>query len=275
MSPCTRGCTGPARRWRGCLLPGLLLLVLLLPGCGMVEVQDGLPQAPRDVSGIPDAVPRAEPRSRYGNPESYEVLGHRYYVMQDARGYVERGIASWYGTKFHGRRTSSGEPYDMYRMTAAHKTLPLPTYVQVTNLRNGRSVVVRVNDRGPFHDNRIIDLSYAAALKLGMIDTGTAPVEVRALEPGRPRPQVASIRPHPGLQYHVQVGAFHERTNAERLQQRLSRLLQVAVSIREARVEGRPLYRVLLGPLPGVAASDRLIESLKSLGIEEHHLVFN
>ena len=252
-----------------------LLLALLVTGCGMVEVQDGLPTRPRDVSRVPDAVPRAEPRSRYGNPESYEVLGRRYHVMKDARGYVERGIASWYGTKFHGRRTSSGEPYDMYRMTAAHKTLPLPTYVQVTNLRNGRSVVVRVNDRGPFHENRIIDLSYAAARKLDMIATGTAPVEVRALDPGQPRPRRADIRPHPDLKFHVQVGAFHDRANAERLRRRLIRLLQVAVSIQQAWIEGRPLYRVLLGPLPGVAASDRLIESLRKLGIEDHHLVFN
>lgn len=138
---------------------------------------------PTDIDRVPDAVPRAEPRSRYGNPESYEVFGRRYHVLASAEGYRERGIASWYGEKFHGRRTSSREPYDMYAMTAAHKTLPLPTYVRVTHLENGRSVIVRVNDRGPFVDSRIIDLSYAAAARLGMVEDGHAPVEVVALQP--------------------------------------------------------------------------------------------
>jgi len=149
--------------------------------------QDGGPQAPPiDVSKIPEPVPKAEPRSRYGNKERYEVLGKTYRVMADSRGYVERGIASWYGNKFHGFMTSSFEPYDMYAFSAAHKTLPLPSYVRVTNLDNGRSVVVRVNDRGPFHDGRIIDLSYAAAVKIGVWPKGTARVEVRAIDPAHP-----------------------------------------------------------------------------------------
>jgi len=252
-----------------------LVLLLLQAGCGMIESRDGLPSHPRDVGAVPDAVPRAEPRSRYGNPESYEVNGHRYHVMRDARGYVERGIASWYGTKFHGRRTSSGEPYDMYKMTAAHKTLPLPSYVQVTNLRNGRRVVVRVNDRGPFHDNRIIDLSYAAARKLGMIGQGTALVEVRAIDSAHPVTRVATARPRPDLRFHIQVGAFRDRHNAERLQSRLARLLQVGVAIRRSLLEGRPLYRVQLGPLSSVDASDRLVRVLERLGVSEHQLVFN
>jgi rare lipoprotein A len=145
---------------------------------------DGGPMQPFDASNVPDAVPENAPRSKYGNPSSYEVFGRRYHVMRDARGYQERGVASWYGTKFHGARTSSGERYDMYSMTAAHKTLPLPTWVRVTNLENHRSVVVKVNDRGPFHQNRIIDLSYSAALKLGIVGKGTGLVEVRALGPG-------------------------------------------------------------------------------------------
>ena len=128
-------------------------------------------------------VPRAEPRSRYGNPPFYDVMGKRYFVLSSSVGYVERGVASWYGPGFHKVRTSTGEPYDMYAMTAAHKTLPLPAYVRVTNLQNGRSVVVRVNDRGPFVGNRIIDLSYTAASKLDMLRNGTAMVEVRTLEP--------------------------------------------------------------------------------------------
>jgi rare lipoprotein A len=146
-----------------------------------VQMQ-GVPPPPPDVLLIPDAVPHWEPRSRYGNPRSYDVLGQRYYVSVSSDGYVERGVASWYGPGFHAVRTSIGESYDMYAMTAAHKTLPLPTYVRVTNLENGRTVVVRVNDRGPFVSNRIIDLSYTAAAKLDMLRKGTAMVEVRAID---------------------------------------------------------------------------------------------
>ena len=135
---------------------------------------------------MPDAIPRVEPRSIYGNPPSYEVFGKRYYVMASSVGYVERGVASWYGPGFHKELTSVREPYDMYGMTAAHKTLPLPAYVRVTNLQNGRSCVVRVNDRGPFVGNRIIDLSYTAAAKLDMLRDGTAMVEVRVLQPVDP-----------------------------------------------------------------------------------------
>ena len=132
-------------------------------------------------------MPRFEPRSAHGNPPFYDVLGHRYFVLATADGYSERGVASWYGPTFHGGSTSSGEPYDMYGMTAAHKTLPLPTYARVTNLRNGKSIVVRINDRGPFVANRLIDLSYTAAAKLDMLREGTTLVEVRSTHPRRPR----------------------------------------------------------------------------------------
>jgi rare lipoprotein A len=145
-----------------------------------------LPQNAPDVGQIPDAVPRDEPRSAYGNPPFYIVGGHRYVVLHSAAGYVERGVASWYGTEFHGLRTSTGEPYDMFAMTAAHKTLPLPCYARVTNLANGRHVVVRINDRGPFVANRIIDLSYSAASRLDMIRNGTAFVQVEVLTPAAP-----------------------------------------------------------------------------------------
>jgi rare lipoprotein A len=140
-------------------------------------------ERPPPPDSIPDMVPRYEPRSRNGNPPFYDVMGKRYFVLSSGVGYVERGVASWYGPGFHKVRTSTGEPYDMYAMTAAHKTLPLPAYVRVTNLQNGLSIVVRVNDRGPFVGNRIIDLSYTAASKLGMLRNGTAMVEVRSLEP--------------------------------------------------------------------------------------------
>jgi len=147
-------------------------------------VADAAPDAEIDVSLIPEPEVVAEPRSRYGNRSSYSVLGKKYHVLDDAEGYVEKGLASYYGTKFHGRKTSNMEVYDMYAFTAAHKTLPLPSYAQVTNLDNGKTVVVRVNDRGPFHKGRIIDLSYAAAIKLGITHAGTGRVEVRALLPG-------------------------------------------------------------------------------------------
>jgi rare lipoprotein A len=145
------------------------------------------PETPPPAQSAQDVVPRSEPRSRSGNPPFYDVLGKRYYVLSSNVGYLERGVASWYGPGFHKVRTSTGEIYDMYGMSAAHKTLPLPAYVRVTNLQNGRSIVVRVNDRGPFVGNRIIDLSYTAASKLDMLRNGTAMVEVRSLD-GAPAP---------------------------------------------------------------------------------------
>jgi rare lipoprotein A len=154
-----------------------------------------IPATPPPIpSSVPDAVPRIEPLARNGNPPFYRVFGKRYYVLSSSVGYRERGVASWYGPGFHKVRTSIGEPYDMYGMTAAHKTLPLPAYVRVTNLQNGRSVVVRVNDRGPFVGNRIIDLSYSAAAKLDMLRNGTAMVEVRAVEPSAPPPVITASR---------------------------------------------------------------------------------
>lgn len=176
---------------------GLLVsLGCAISACSQLPRQDRAPKRPPDVSSVPDAVPREEPRSRYGNPQSYEVFGKTYRVMASANGYKERGVASWYGEKFHGRRTSSGETYDMYRMTAAHKSLPLPTYVRVTHLRNGRSVVVRVNDRGPFAHNRVIDLSYTAAVRLGIIENGTGLVEIEALS-GQQQPEKLALQPTP------------------------------------------------------------------------------
>nr|WP_261396062.1 septal ring lytic transglycosylase RlpA family protein [Halomonas sp. DP8Y7-1] len=146
---------------------------------------DAYPQSPPDVSQVPDAVPRNEPRSRAGNRSTYEVWGKTYHVMDDPSGYQREGTASWYGQKFHGYATSNGEIYDMYKMTAAHKSLPLPTFARVTNLDNGRSVIVRVNDRGPFHDDREIDLSYAAAARLDILDNGTGRVRVSAIDAGQ------------------------------------------------------------------------------------------
>jgi len=237
---------------------------------------------PRDRSALPplppDAVPRVEPRSRYGNPRSYVVFGRRYHVMDSAEGYVERGIASWYGRKFHGRRTSSGETYDMHRMTAAHRSLPLPSYVQVTNLDNGRRTVVRVNDRGPFHDNRIIDLSYAAARKLGIVRDGTGLVEVRALAPGR-QPATVPVsadpppRAAPAPRLFLQAGAFADRANAQRLRARLASLPGAPARVEETVSGARRLFRVRLGPLAGVEQADRLRAEILAAGMEAPRLI--
>jgi rare lipoprotein A len=271
----------------------LLLYLLLLSGCGTsvktVETptskpesvqQDGPPARPVDVSQIPDAVPRYEPRSRYGNPESYVVFGRRYHVMDSSDGYIDRGIASWYGKKFHGRRTSSGETYDMYAMTAAHPSLPLPTYVQVTNLENGRQVVVKVNDRGPFHDNRIIDMSYAAAGRLGMLEKGTALVKVKAISPSPvpPDPVLRRTAVEPESmsitdRFYIQVGAFSELDNAERLRMRLKELDRDNARIHQAVVNGRTVYRVRIGPLNDVQRADNLVARLPDFGVYQHQIV--
>lgn len=158
-------------------------------------VADGTPDIPPDIANLPEPVPHAEPLSRYGNRSPYAVLGKTYNVLPSAAGYVERGVASWYGTKFDGRATSSFEPYDVNQFSAAHRTLPLPSYARVSNLENGRSVIVRINDRGPFHDGRLIDLSYAAAIKLGVNVHGTAKVEVRGIDPGQALPAAPSATP--------------------------------------------------------------------------------
>lgn len=204
-----------------------------------------------------------------GNPRFYAVFGQRYFVLPTADGYLERGVASWYGPGFHAAKTSNGEVYDMYAMTAAHKTLPLPAYVRVTNLRNGRSVVVRVNDRGPFKEGRIIDLSYTAASKLDMLRDGTALVEVQALTPGGDIPAVTGAPPS---SLYVQAGAFGDEANAQRLVDRLKAEGQSQAFVRRDLVDGRALFRVRIGPIPNVAGFDQAITHLKQLGIGDARL---
>jgi rare lipoprotein A len=275
----------PASRLAGIITA--LMLVLLLVGCGHRNVRalpeprrgeavarppaddrDAAPVTPRDVSNVPDAVPRLEPRARYGNHSPYTVLGRSYQVLPSADNYVERGIASWYGTKFHGRLTSSREPYDIYQMTAAHKTLPLPTYVRVTHLENGKSVVVRVNDRGPFHDNRIIDLSYAAAVRLGIQAQGTGLVEVRALNPADPGQESTVERPRIGPhRVYVQVGAFNDRDNARRVKDRLEELGFKRVFLDRVISSGHVLHRVRIGPTRDAAEADALTARLAGHGM--------
>ena len=248
--------------------------------------QDHGPSNPVDVSDIKDAVPQEEPRSKYGNPKNYKVLGKWYKVRKSSAGYKEKGLASWYGKKFHGHRASSGETYDMYAMTAAHKTLPLPTYVRVTHLENGRSVIVKVNDRGPFHEGRIIDLSYSAAKKLGVTATGTAPVEVITIDaanykkntPYKPRfnrPSLISTDPTKNENnLYLQVGAFSEKKNANQLYKRLTRMFKQR-KIHSDFSTDKKVYRVRIGPLASVEDADKLSALLNNKGIPTTKIVID
>jgi rare lipoprotein A len=263
-----------------------------------------VPPPPLAAQTAHDAVPRVEPRSRSGNPPFYVVFGKRYFVLASSVGYRERGVASWYGPGFHSVKTSIGESYDMYGMSAAHKTLPLPAYVRVTNLQNARSVVVRVNDRGPFVGNRIIDLSYTAAAKLDMLRNGTAMVEVRAIDPTMPEensptqsatlagpasPVTATAPPASGAPpaaaaaeplvssagLFVQAGAFADPANAERLAARLRGGRYGNVFVRDDQIAGRKMYRVRIGPVSGVPEFDRVIAALERAGVNDAHLALD
>lgn len=320
------------------------ILLISLAGCAS-RGDLGDDEIPPEIARIPDAVPKVEPLARSGNADSYVVFGKRYHTKKSSRGHVERGVASWYGKPFHGRKTSSGEVYDMYTMSAAHKTLPLPTYARVTNVENGRSVVVRINDRGPFHGERIIDLSYVAGVKLGLKRKGTATVEVRAIEPkrrfwergpfladaaveGAPRTKStpsatvsrsarqsggarASTRasaPGPSSRVaarardesrpnvpstsgrltssatdvprspsiYLQVGAFGDSRNAERLRDQLADLHpRDDIRILAPDPADAPLYKVRIGPLQSEQDADRLSRQLAALGVGPPHRVRN
>lgn len=253
---------------------GAALFLLALAGCAREPLR---PTAPPAATAPPagTGVPRDEPRAKYGNPPFYEVGGRRYVVLPTAVGYVEQGVASWYGPDFHGGRTATGETYDMDAMTGAHPTLPLPAWVRVTNLDNGRSVVVRINDRGPFAKGRIIDLSRAAAEQLDMVRTGTARVEVRSLAgTGAAVASAPAAAPAPaaplaaGPAYFAQAGAFASRGNAETLAERLRGAGITGVSVVEATVDGRTLFRVRAGPVAGFPEFDALIERMRAAGAD-------
>jgi rare lipoprotein A len=210
---------------------------------------------PPNLASIPDAVPRAEPPHRYAN-RPYQVFGKDYVPLAASQSYREQGTASWYGKKFHGQKTSSGEVYDMYGMTAAHRTLPIPSYARVTNLANGKSVVIRINDRGPFHSERIIDLSYAAAYKLGYVTAGSARVEVESVgattaetkpQVAEAKPQVAEGKPQEATGTYIQVGAFSVRENAEDLRARMMRELAGLSEAVQVLLVGN-LWRLQVGP---------------------------
>lgn len=277
-TPCRISCAMPTSRLSPTAAAPRRALLLAIPlaiaGCVSSPPRTAQPPAPpQDPATIAEPVPRTEPRSARGNPPFYEVLGKRYFVLASADGYVERGVASWYGPGFHAANTSNGERYDMYAMTAAHKTLPLPSYVRVTNLRNGRSVVVRVNDRGPFKDGRIIDLSYSAAAKLDMVREGTTFVEVRALAP---RQDAAPTQAPPAASaLFVQAGAFARQDNAERLLAQLRSQGVERTFVREDRSSGKPLYRVRIGPVASVREFDRLVVRLKKLGVADARLALD
>lgn len=276
-----------------------ILVGFIVSGCSWTE-RDGAPDRFVDIDSIVDAVPRNEPFSKSGNPDSYSINGKQYFTLDSNVGFTQSGIASWYGTKFHGKLTASGEPYDMYKMTAAHKSLAIPSYVKVDNIENGKSVVVRVNDRGPFVSGRIIDLSYAAAMKLGVDQTGTAKVSIHVLQPAnvqpptdatnerinsqplsaqvivppkRLSPQVEVNRIDGELEttraqaseYFLQVGSFSNEINAQNLVSKLEIQISAAIQIVPSQTPLGKMYRVRVGPFAQRGevnkVQDRLIES--------------
>lgn len=222
-------------------LTALLLGCTSQPSGRYQQAHDSAPTRMPTAAELQSATPIQEPLSRQGN-QDYQVNGVFYDVMDTAKGYSERGIASWYGNKFHGHLTSNGEYYDMYSMTAAHTRLPLPTYVRVTNLDNQKHVIVRVNDRGPFHSERLIDLSFAAAYKLDMIDNGTAPVKVEAIE---------FLSPAVEHRYYVQLFASEDAEKIASLREQLPESWQSHATTQSK----ESLHKLLLGPLPQVEAN--------------------
>jgi len=272
-------------RW---LTVGLLLIILsYLAGCGSTSryklSQDRGPESHNfDPHSVSEPAPRMEPRSRGGNKSPYQVWGKTYNVMQDASGYVAEGVASWYGKKFHGYKTSNGETYNMYDFSAAHRSLPLPTYARITNLDNGRQVVVRVNDRGPFHGDRLIDLSYAAAKKLGYLNKGTVRVRIEAYPFANAldtadRVESASpsivFNPNTGDQgYFLQVGAFSREVTAIRTLNHVSTLLDARVFMSKGQVSA-PMYRVRVGPFVQELEAKRFLEILQKAAYPDTLLI--
>jgi len=226
-----------------------------------------------------DLAARKTTPSERGNPSSYVVFGRRYHVLDSSEGFRQRGVASWYGTKFHGRSTSSGEVYNMHAMTAAHKTLPIPVYVHVKNLDNGRSIVVRVNDRGPFITGRIIDLSYAAAKKLGVDGPGTANVEISALRAGESKP-ISVARSIPltdeadfNVPLFIQMGSFSNPVNANNLVQNLIDANESTAKVSRLQTDQGLYYRVRVGPLFDIDEANAIVRRLKTKGFQTARIV--
>ena len=234
----------------------VFFIALVFSSC---TVKDGPPKHDVDVSQIPNAVPRHLPRSKYGNKSYTSINGIHYDILNTADGYDATGIASWYGTKFDGQLTSSRETYHMLGMTAAHRTLPLPCFVRVTNLSNGRSVIVKINDRGPFSKNRIIDLSYAAAKKLGFQPNGTGLVRVTAINPDA----LDTPKNTPSKKsFYLQVAAFRIKTNAIKFKDKIAKMTNYPIMIEQTSVNGSPLYRIQVGPIKDIQDSLSLKKNL-------------
>ena len=263
-------------------LPLLMMVAALLCSCASANYykDDRPPRQDRDISAIPDAVPKIEPITQAGNKTPYRVLGQTYHLLSDNRGYKARGIASWYDTKLHGKKTSNGETYNMFAMSAAHKTLRMPAYVRVTNIDNGRQVVVRVNDRGPFLHDRLIDLSYAAAKKLGYADSGFARVDIEYIDPlaqqaqsqqqpqsqtqAQPVPPLPQLKERPMASgAYLQLAAFSTAKPALQMQARVRKLSAHSVLMMINEGGKGLLYKVLVGPLDGPAEQQRLKQLLK------------
>lgn len=237
---------------------------MLLAGCSSAPSKrysiddDVAPEKPISVEHIEDVVPQYEPYSLGGNKD-YTLRGADYKIVKDAKGFTEQGQASWYGKKFHGHLTSNGEVYDMYSMSAAHKTLPLPSYVEVTNKDNGRKAIVRVNDRGPFHPGRVIDLSYAAATKLDVVRTGTANVSIRVLTVEKP---TEAHKKDALPKFVVQVASSKHPERVRTLATDLGQKLTVK-SYSESE---KNVHRVFLGPFDDYMQTQKTLEQVKSLG---------
>jgi len=257
--------------------------------------QDDGPNRPVDWTQVKPVIPKQEQRSRYGNPSSYEVAGQTYHLLPTSEKYRKKGVASWYGSKFHGRRTSSGETYDMLQLTAAHKTLPIPCYVKVTNLDNGKELVVRVNDRGPFVKSRIIDLSYAAAYQLGMAEKGTANVVVESIDFGgspsqsaskqktKPKRKVSTLSKEvqkklaansQGKYRFVQVGAYGNSESAKKLAKVLDREIKLPVKVSSVKRAGKKLYRVRIGPIDSLEVAQQLAKTLNMSELGKPSIVY-
>ncbi|MBY0378376.1 MAG: septal ring lytic transglycosylase RlpA family protein [Gammaproteobacteria bacterium] len=229
-----------------------------------IAYADGPPMLDRDISGLKDANPQPLPYNAYANQPIYAVNGQTYTLIPSTHGYTTTGTASWYGQQFAEHLTASGEPYDMFAMTAASKVLPIPTFIKVTNLENGRSIVVKVNDRGPFHSERILDLSYAAAKRLGMLQKGTAKVRITALE----TPYNAQL-----TAYYLQVATFRNLENATHLAQTLKTILVAPVAINTVRSKPDALYSVRVGPFINMNKAQSLYRQLTQAGLSPGILV--
>ncbi len=274
----------------------ILLMVSAAFACSTTSKkdQDTGPQGPIDWTQVKPVTPKKENKSRYGNPVSYEVFGKTYHVLNSSEKFKQKGVASWYGSKFHGRRTSSGETYDMLQLTAAHKTLPIPCYVKVTNLDNGKTLVVRVNDRGPFVKSRIIDLSYAAAHQLGMADKGTANVAIETIDFASPQTRKSSPKriaaslnrpskstkagklnsPKEGKYRFVQVGAYSNPQSAKKLAKVLDREINLPVKISSVKRNGKKLYRVRIGPIDSLEVAEQLASTLNISELGKPSIVY-